>query len=309
MKKLILLLIIVGIIISCKEKTNRITDANYVRNPTTLKELFSGFNEDEINADVYDFKRDSVVIVATGHLYPLLYHPDVYRAFIKTIKAQHPDYFFTLGDNVYNNTEKEWDTVLSHFNELQVPVYYAPGNHDLNFHYERYAGKRDHQVQAEKRYLAKAKCRYKLVKDNLANYVFINANDSAKRVLSFLSFIRPQLDTTKHLIMFSSPSLWFEKHQDPNDPKTWPNRPFRREKLLPKIKDFEYLIHGDWSGKFARFNFLGFNVMAVGNRKEGDTLYITRITIYKDTIIAKPIFVPMPDGNTWFKHKSRKKKK
>ena len=301
------MLIFVGVLTSCNN-SGKISDNNYVANPSTLEELFRGFSKDEIDVDVNNFNRDSVVIVATGHLYPLLYHPDVYQSFVKTVKARHPDYFFALGDLVYNNSEKEWDTVLGNFKKIGAPVYYAPGNHDLNYHYERYNGNHDHQVEAEMRYMKKAKCRYKLLKDNFANYVFVNANDSIKRVLAFINLIRPQLDTTKHLIMLSSPALWFNKQQDPKNPKTWTNRPFKREELLPKISDFECLIHGDWAGKFFRGKFKGFDVMAVGNRKEGDILYITRITIYKDTIIAKPVFVPMPPNTTWFKKKKKTKK-
>jgi hypothetical protein len=304
-KTVFFLVIFAGVFASCNKPVKRIKDINYVANPTTLEELFSGFSEDEINADVYDFDKDSVVIVATGHLYPLLYHPDVYRRFIKTVKEQHPDYFFALGDLVYNDSEKEWDTVLANFNKIGVPFYFAPGNHDLNYHYERYFGKHDHQVEAELRYLNKAKCRYKVVKDNFANYVFVNANDSLKRVLAFLDFARPQLDKDKHMIMLSSPALWFNKQQDPNNPKTWTNRPFRREKIMPEVKDFECLIHGDWSGRFYRGRVYGHDVMAVGNRKAGDSLYIVRITVYEDTILAKPVFVPIPDESTWFNNKKK----
>ena len=313
MKRVVVLLFAAAIMFSCSNPKNKNIDKNFVENPTSLEELFSGFSNEEMTPDVYNLKKDSVVIVATGHLYPLLYHPDVYQSFIKTVKAQHPDYFFALGDIVYNNSEKDWETVLSNFNKIEVPIYYSPGNHDLNYHYERYNGNHDHQVEAEMRYLKKAKCRYKLVKDNLANYVFVNANDSIKRVLAFLNFIRPQLDTTKQLIMMSSPALWFNKQQDPKNPRTWTNRPFRREELLPEISDFDCLIHGDWAGKFfrSRFRKIGgpkgtsFDVMAVGNRKEGDTLYITRITIYKDTIMARPIFVPMPPNSNWYKKKKK----
>ena len=302
MKRLIFLLLAAGLFTACNQPKQKLPEKTYYKNPETLEQLFNWFSSDELKPDVYHFNRDSVVFVATGHLYPLLYHPDAYKAFLKTIKAQHPDYFFTLGDNVYNNTEKEWDTVLANFNTLGVPCYFAPGNHDLNFHYERYVGKHDHQIQAEERYLARVKCRYKLVKDDVANYVFINANDSLKRIMSYINYVRPLLDTNKQMILLSSQALWFNKQQDPNDPTTWPNRPFKREEILPQIKDFKHLIHGDWGGRFYRGIFRGYDVMSVGNRKAGDTLYITRFTVYKDSIAAKPVLVPVPEGSSWFKN-------
>lgn len=308
MKKYILIVLIIGILFSCNNTSHKNKKNGFVENPTTLEELFRGFSKDELTPDVYNLKKDSVVIVVTGHLYPLLRYPEVYKSFLETVRAQKPDYFFALGDVVYNNTEKEWNTVLSNFFSLNVPVYYSPGNHDLNYHYERYYGKHDHQIEAEMRYLRKAKCRYKLLKDNFANYVFINANDSIKRVLSFIRQIKPELDTNKHLIMLSSQSLWHNKKQDLNNPKTWVEKPFGREELLPKITYFQTLIHGDWAGTFYRGRYKKkngfFDVMAVGNRKSGDKLYITRITINKDTIIAKPIFVPIPPNSKWF-HKKK----
>ena len=304
MKKLSLLLLIVSVLWSCKGNRNKNIDKNFVAHPKTLKELFSGFSNNELTPDVYHFNKDSVVIVATGHLYPMLFHPDVYKIFIDSIKAQKPDLFFALGDLVFNNSEQEWDTVLANFAKLKVPVYFGPGNHDLNYHYERYNGSHAHQVEAEMRYMRKAKCRYKVVKDDFANYVFINANDSAKRILSYINMMRPKLDTTKQMIILSSQSLWFNKQQDPKNPQTWPNRPFKREKLLPYITDFKHLIHGDWGGKFFRYRYHKdygtFDAMGVGNRRESEPLYITRLIVYKDTIIARPVNVKLPENTTWY---------
>ncbi len=304
MKKIVFLLLMAGIAWSCNSSHSNNIDKNFVENPKTLSQLFRGFSNDELTPDVHYFHKDSIVIVATGHLYPMLFHPDVYKIFIDSIKAQKPDFFFALGDLVFNNSEQEWDTVLANFSKLNVPVYFAPGNHDLNYHYERYSGKHTHQVEAEMRYMRKANCRYKVLKDDFANYVFINANDSVKRILSYINKVRPLLDSGKQMIILSSQSLWFDKQQDPKDPTTWPNRPFKREKLLPFITDFHHLIHGDWGGKFFRYRFSKkygtFDAMGVGNRREREPLYITRLTILKDTIIARPINVVLPENTTWY---------
>lgn len=310
MKRVGLLLAVIVLFWSCKNKIQDNIDKNYVANPKTLKELFRGFSPNELTPDVYHFNKDSIIVVATGHLYPLLFHPDVYAIFMDSVKAQNPDLFFALGDLVFNNSEQEWDTVLANFSKLNIPVYFAPGNHDLNYHYERYGGSHTHQVEAEMRYMRKAKCRYKVVQDDFANYVFINANDSVKRVLSYFNKMRPKLDTTKQMIVLSSQSLWFNKQQNPNNPQTWPNRPFKREKLLPFITDFKHLIHGDWGGKFFRYrfhkNYGTFDVMGVGNRRERESLYITRLTILKDTIIARPIVVALPENTTWYEKRKNK---
>jgi len=309
MKKWILILLISGIVLSCTYHEKR---TDYVANPTTLEELFRGFNDAELTPEINELTQEPIVIVATGHLYPLLKYPLVYNAFIDKINEQDPDYFFTLGDIVYNNTEKEWETVEAYLNRLNASIYFAPGNHDLNYHYERYFGKRDNQIEAELRYLKQVGYRYKLIQDPFANYVFINANDSLHRVLSYIEKIKPLLNYNKHLILLSSQSLWFKKHQIPNDPKTWVNKPFHRDEILPFVEDFEYLIHGDWGGNFYRGkqkkNSGSFDVMAVGNRKVGDSLYITRLEIYKDTILAMPVRVQVPENSTWYLDKKVKKK-
>lgn len=302
MKKWIGILILAGIVLSCNHYAK---NPAYVPEPTTLEELFRGFNEAELTPDIYKLEKEPIVIVATGHLYPLLKFPEVYDALIDKILEQKPDYFFSLGDLVRDNTMEEWKIVNNNYSKLNTKIYFSPGNHDLNYHYERYVGKRDNQVEAELLYLEQVSYRYKVVQDDFSNYVFINANDSAHRILNYIREMKPTLDDNKHFILLSSQSLWFKKHQDANNPRTWVSKPFKREELLPFIEEFEYLIHGDWGGKFYRGqqekSSGNFDVMAVGNRKLGDPLFIARIEIYKDSISAKSIAVKIPDGSDWFK--------
>lgn len=299
--KSIFFLVLLTILVSC---TNKNQQNQYVANPTTLEELFRGFNEQELTPEINQLNKEPIVLLATGHLYPLLKYPEIYNTLIDSIINQKPDYFFSLGDIVFNNTDEEWETVKNHLDKIQAKIYFSPGNHDLNYHYERYFGKRDNQIEAEMRYLNQVGYRYKLVKDEFANYVFINANDSVNRILSYIEQISPALDTNKSQILLSSQSLWVNKQQDPDDPKTWVNRPFNRDELLPYVENFDYLIHGDWGGKFYRGTWKksngAFDLMAIGNRKVGDSIFITRLEIYSDTILATPIWVHIPENSNWF---------
>jgi len=298
--KRIVYLLLVTLILSCNNNRQN----QYIANPTTLEELFRGFNDTELSPEINQLNKEPIVVVATGHLYPLLKYPQAYNSLLEKIKKQNPDYFFELGDIVRDNTDEEWDSIFYRLNQIDTKIYYAPGNHDLNYHYERYVGKRDNQVEAEMRYLNQVGYRYKLVKDELANYVFINANDSVDRILSFIEQISTELDTNKMQILLSSQSLWVNKQQDPDNPKTWVNRPFNKNELLPYIENFDVLIHGDWGGKFYRGKWKKsngtFDLMAVGNRKVGDSLFITRLEIFSDTIKAWPIKVHIPETSSWF---------
>lgn len=304
MIKIFYFVIILGFVFAINSCENYARESTLSNPPSNITELHNSFNKKELTPKVISNDDSSIVIIATGHLYPLLGYPLAYNSFVESIAAQNPDYVFILGDVVYNNTQKEWDLFFSYFSDVKDKLYFSPGNHDLNFHYERYFGKRDHQFEAEQRYIDNVGYRYMVLKDNIADYVFINLNDSLDRVLDYLNRIDNKLDKNKPLLLFSSQAIWHNKHQDPNDSKTWPNKPFKREEFIPHIEDFDYLIHGDWGGKFYRDSWpkkMGyFQVMGVGNRTVGDSLYISRIEIFHDTIISYGIPVSLPDESGWY---------
>ena len=277
----------------------------YQSDPKNIAELHSGFNKIELSTETRQVADTSITIVATGHLYPLLKYPLVFKSLVATIKDQNPDYVFILGDWVYNNTQEEWDSFFSYFNELKDKLYFAPGNHDLNYHYERYAGKRDNQFEAEQRYIENVGYRYKVLKDNIANYVFVNMNDSIDRIISYLDFIDKDINNNKPTLFLSSQCVWHSTTQDPKDVRTWPLKSFTREELLPHLQNFDYLIHGDWNKEFYRGFWPKengyFHTLAVGNKRNGDSLFISRLIVSNDTLIGQSIVVPVPAASNWYK--------
>ena len=279
--------------------------SNVVQKPQNLYDLHHTFNVEEISPQQLTKLKDTITVVATGHIYPLLQYPLAYQAFVDSIINQNPDYVFILGDIVKDNTQEEWDKFFTFFNSIRNKLFFSPGNHDLNFHYERYFGKKDHQFEAEMRYLENVGYRYKLVTDNFANYVFINMNDSIDRILNYLNIISPNIDSAKTTVLLTSQSIWHDKHQDPNDPRTWTEKSFTREELLPHLNAYDYLIHGDWGGKYYRGKWPksaqeDFVVLAVGNRAIGDSLFITRMDISEAGINSFPISVNIPSESKWF---------
>lgn len=300
--KLFILIFFITIIFSSCSDFFKQKKAPY--NPTTLKELHAGFYDEEITPEIVQTTKKEITIITTGHLYPLLHHPLAYNALIDSIISINPDYIFLLGDLVRDNVDKEWDSVLTRFEKTGSKVYFAPGNHDLNYHYERWNGSRENQFKAEMKYIEKVGYRYKLMQDNYANYVFINPNDSIDRVLEFLDIIKPELDTTKLMILFSSQSLWHNKHQLADDNRTWVNKAFTRDEILPKVEHFDYLIHGDWGGKFYQGNWPKsegrFNVIGVGNRKPADSLFIAKLVISETGIDASSVMIEIPEESNWF---------
>jgi len=297
----IIFFILVVLISSCSFESLQ-NEPEY--NPVTLKELHDGFFNEELTPEINNHNKDSIVIVATGHLYPMLNYPLAYKAMIDSIIKQKPDYLFLLGDLVKNNTTSEWDTVLTRFARSGTQIYYSPGNHDLNYHYERWHGSRENQFEAEMLYIDKIGYRYKLLKDKFANYVFMNPNDSLDRFLEYLNKIRPKFDTTKMNIFLSSQCMWHKKSQIPGDNHTWMNKAFTRDEILPEIEDFDYLVHGDWGGKihtgFWPKSNGRFNVIAVGNRIPGDSLFIARLIVTDNNIDATSIRINPPEESSWY---------
>ena len=297
-----ILFIIITLIISC---SGIFEPKKNLYQPTSLKELHTGFFDEEIIPENVHQSKEEITVIVTGHLYPLIKYTEVYKTFIDSINHQKPDYLFLLGDLVQENNDQEWDTILTRLGKINCKVYFTPGNHDLNYHFERYFGKRDHQYEAEIRYINHVGYRYKLLKDDFANYLFFNPNDSLDRVLSYLNIIKPNFDTTKHMILLSGQALWDNTNQEADDPHTWVYKAFSHDDILPEIGSFDYLIHGDWSGKFSLGTFPKdkgqFQIMSVGNRTFGDSLYITCLKISSDTLIASSIPVIIPKESSWWK--------
>jgi len=270
-----------------------------------LAKLHNAFNKKELTKELLTSSKDSVVIVAFGHVYGLLYHPDVFDLLINTVNAENPDYVWVLGDVVYNNTEEEWNTVLMKYDELKGVRFHAGGNHDMNYHYERYHGSREHQWEAETRFLDKIGYRYLTLEDELANYMLINMNDSLPRIKDYLTQMLPQLNPDKQSILFTHHATWHDNQSSIDDPKTWVKKSFPRDSILPLLTDFDYMVYGDWSEGFyfnsIRVSGSEFAVIDAGNLKEGDPLHITRIVIKADGVAVKPIDVPIPLESDWYK--------
>ncbi|HJN05079.1 MAG TPA: metallophosphoesterase [Bacteroidales bacterium] len=289
---------------SCSEYSKK---EKVVYNPSTLKELHDGFFDAEITPEIIETNNSEITIIVTGHIYPLLNYPHIYNTLIDSIMSQNPDYIFLLGDLVRDNVDKEWDSIFMRFNKIDSKLFFAPGNHDLNYHYERWEGSREHQFEAEMNYVNEIGYRYKLLKDNFANYVFINPNDSLDRVLTYLDIIKPELDTSKLLILLSGQSLWHNKHQKKDDNRTWVSKAFTRDEILPEVEYFDYLIHGDWGGSFYQGFWKKstgrFNVIGTGNRKPGDSLFVTKMIISENGIKAGPVKIEIPPESKWFRNK------
>jgi len=270
-----------------------------------LDSLHSGFNTTELSKEQIHLDKDTITIVTFGHVYGLQYHEDIFDTLIEKVNAENPDYVWILGDIVFNNTNEEWDYLLDKYKRLQGRRYHAGGNHDMNYHYERYFGNKENQWEAEMRFLNYVGYRYKSIEDDVANYMMINMNDSLDRIKDYLTLMLPGLNPDKQSILFTHHSTWHNVQSKGEDPTTWVKKSFVRDSLLSEIKGFQYLVHGDWGGKYfyGDFNFEKhkFKVLGVGNLNEGDPLFISTIKITKDDLWAYPTYIEIADSSSWNK--------
>lgn len=269
-----------------------------------LDSLHSHFNDLELEKQIYQLDKDTISIVAFGHVYGLLYHEDVFEQLIEKVNEQNPDYIWILGDVVFNNTEDEWNYLLEKYQEFTSKRFHAGGNHDMNYHYERYHGSSENRWEAESRYLSKIGYRYLTIEDDNANYMLLNMNDSISRISDYLDTMKAEMNPEKQSILFTHHSTWHPNQSEAEDPKTWVKKSFSRDSILPLLNDFDFLIYGDWSEGFyfkdVKINGKKYKVMDVGNLNEGDPLYITSIKLTKDSLWAKPINIPIAESSSWF---------
>ena len=293
-------IVIISLLVSCSHEEENGQSAESIHK---LDSLHSGFNELELTKEIIELNKDTVTIVAFGHVYSLLYHEDVFDSMIEQINAQNPDYVWILGDIVFNNTDEEWNYLLSKYKNLAGRRFHAGGNHDLNYHYERFFGINENQWEAEMRFLNYVGYRYITIEDDVANYMVVNMNDSIDRIKNYLDIMLPKLNPNKQSILFTHHCTWHNTISNAEDPHTWVKKSFPKDSLVSKLNDFNYLIHGDWAGKFYsstfKFKRSNFRVLAVGNLNEGDLLYFTTIKITSDSLWAYPSFVNIPDTTSW----------
>jgi hypothetical protein len=275
-----------------------------VEDISTIEYLHSTFNESELSVDEFTFNEPTIKIITFGHIYSLLNFPEIFDEFISTVIEQKPDYVFILGDIVYENSPTEWDIVLEQFSKFKCKVYYAPGNHDINYFRERAIGIRKNQWETENNYLQKIGYRYKLIKDNFANYLLLNLNDSLSRIENYLTKIDAEIDTTKPTFVLTHQCVW-NKATATKDPATWSSKPMKREDLLQSLMNYDVLIHGDWNKKFFegphQFANKSFKTISVGNKVIRIPFFITSIVISDSNFTAKPITINIPEESKWFK--------
>ena len=71
---------------------------------------------------------EKLTFIAFGHVYP---DYDALNLSISLIEKENPDFVVFLGDSVLTGTGENWNSLLSITDRINVPVYFVPGNHEI----------------------------------------------------------------------------------------------------------------------------------------------------------------------------------
>lgn len=239
-----------------------------------------------------------VRIAVVGHTYKLLSFENVWQDFLDTIRATQPDYVFHLGDIVFDNTDAEWAQALSGLKSIGVPVGISPGNHDHSFHYDRFNNITARTPLARWRFLTHVGYYNHYFTDDRANYVFLNSHDSVANICAYLDSIVPQLDSSKKALLFTHHFIWGGK-PNPKSPYAWAKKTYLWEEVRPCVRWADAIVVGDWNQKPGIWRQEWYKAITVGNRLDGDPVYVCVIEISDRGVDFELHEVPVPDSDPW----------
>jgi predicted phosphodiesterase len=72
--------------------------------------------------------QEKITFIAFGHIYP---DYDALNLSLSLIEKENPDFVVFLGDSVLRGEEKYWELLFSITDKIKVPVYFVPGNHEI----------------------------------------------------------------------------------------------------------------------------------------------------------------------------------
>ena len=189
--------------------------------------------------------------ITFGHSYFTLQYDGVWEAMMQSIALEHADYVIGLGDFVEDGSEEEWAKVNSGLKSLGTKYFLVPGNHDLYFKSDMHAGIDNPEKQkiARDRFESTGGKTNDFFKDESANYIMINTNDSLSVVKVFLDGIWGEVDTALPVFWFAHHFGWANVKKD-KDTRNWAFPGVSRTDLLPWLKKVDYAFFGDWNHDF-----------------------------------------------------------
>ena len=268
-----------------------------------LNQMLQGFNAQELKPDYVQSAGDTLHVALIGHTYPLLKHADLFHQLIDAIESSEADLVMVLGDMVCYSDDEEWEILHKAMGRLSKPVYYAPGNHDINFYRDRDEGILNRVGEAQQRYINQIGYRYRLIQADQAQFVILNMSDSLNRLVDYLDHIDVYRDTLLPTFILSHQDIWATRLSVRSDPQSWAHKTFTTGDILDRVDEYDVFVSGDWNIEFREGtrDLSGKEVInyAVGMRVQGDPVYYTLATIYDGQISAEPRVLTVPYEHTW----------
>lgn len=156
-----------------------------------------------------DKEKPELVFAVAGHVYgnPDTFTSSVYPPFLRQLQEDHAardfDFLILTGDVVAHPTDSNWQTVKTELDDLGIPWYIAPGNHDISRYMDEY-------VQNFK---------YKFFRQNESLVMILNSSHEGWTLDSLQTqAVKTELanaDSLDRIFVFTH-QLWWERNPPPD---------------------------------------------------------------------------------------------
>src|SRR3989344_4923994 len=151
-------------------------------------------------------KKEDVSFVVFGHIYP------DYEALEKSVEKVNqlkPDFVVFNGDTLPNNHQTEWEVILEITDKFSMPVYFVPGNHDI-----------EDRSDDRQNFIEKIGPLYQSFELKNINFLFLNSSDVVAPIATYdilgtqLEWLKENFKKDKQNIVFVHHCLFYEDEVD-----------------------------------------------------------------------------------------------
>ncbi|OGH81058.1 MAG: hypothetical protein A3F93_02745 [Candidatus Magasanikbacteria bacterium RIFCSPLOWO2_12_FULL_34_7] len=151
-------------------------------------------------------KKEDVSFVVFGHIYP---DYEALEKSVEKVNQLQPDFVVFNGDTLPNNHQTEWEVILEITDKFSMPVYFVPGNHDI-----------EDRSDDRQNFIEKIGPLYQSFELKNINFLFLNSSDVVAPIATYdilgtqLEWLKENFKKDKQNIVFVHHCLFYEDEVD-----------------------------------------------------------------------------------------------
>lgn len=144
--------------------------------------------------------------VVFGHVYP---DYEALENSIEKVNELSPDFIVLNGDTLPNSHHLEWDFIKKITDKFDAPVYFVPGNHDV-----------EDRATDKDNFIREANGLYQTFQKNNIDFIFLNSSSIISPIATYditgdqLNFVKEVLQNKKKNIIFVHHCLFYQDDAD-----------------------------------------------------------------------------------------------